>query len=64
MKVIKFTIDIDGLCCDAFNPDHTATIVPENWESMSDDEKCEYAKECFYEYFGWGFYEEELNNDE
>ena len=63
MKVIKFTIDIDGLCHNAFNPNHTATKVPDNWDDMTEDEQEEYAKECFYEHFGWGFYEEEINDD-
>ena len=37
--------------------------LPENWDSMSEDEQHEYAVEMFKENVSWSWWEDELEKD-
>ncbi|XXQ69006.1 hypothetical protein ACKLNO_03875 [Neisseriaceae bacterium B1] len=61
MKVIRFSIDAEGLSHQSCQEDFLETEVPDNWDDMTEDEQFKFAKTVFKENFYWGYQVVELD---
>lgn len=59
MKKLVFNISCPGLCYHCDSAPLLEEDVPDNWESMTDEEQHEYAKEVFYGFMQWAWEERE-----
>lgn len=59
MKTVKFNISCVGLCADCDSAWLFKEEVPEDWNSMTDDEREEWAVGVFRETIQWGWVAED-----
>lgn len=57
-KKIWFAISCYGLCDECDSRVLCYEEAPENWDSMSEEEKEEWAREQFFSQFSWNYGEE------
>ena len=54
-KKLRITLDsCTGLCCQC-NGSHVDYDIPEDWETFTDQEQEEFARECFFDIVSYGF---------
>ena len=59
MKTVKFNISCVGLCADCDSAWLFKEEVPEDWDSMTDDEREEWVVGVFRDTIHWGWVAED-----